>query len=174
MIWLMHYKIRRNVLCLLCMLASVPAYTQGILATVELLDKDAATSVFCAEGKGVSESDALENARINVLRKIIYDGVVDFNGGMPLVRIGTDTGQNPWLKNLFDGKVATYKTFLGGVELVGDFDRDASTYICKANVVVKHSFLKRQIDMQVNGAIENPSPEINYQRQASTHRWSVQ
>lgn len=114
------------------------------------------------------------NARINVLRKIIYDGVVDFNGGMPLVRIGTDTGQNPWLKNLFDGKVATYKTFLGGVELVGDFDRDASTYICKANVVVKHSFLKRQIDMQVNGAIENPSPEINYQRQASTHRWSVQ
>ena len=147
---------------LLCMLASVPAYAQGIFATVELLDKDESTSVFHAEGKGVSESDALENARINVLRKIIYEGVVDFNDGKPLVRLSADTGQNPWLKNLFDGKVATYKTFLDGVELVGDFYRDASTYICKANVIVKHSFLKRQIDMQVNVAEDSGS------------RWRVQ
>jgi hypothetical protein len=153
-------------------LTSLSAYSQDVYSTVELLDLDAATSVFFAEGRGVSEKEALENARINVLRKIIYEGTDGFNDGMPLAHSSSSASQNPWLKNLFNGKVATYKTFLGGVELVGDFDRDGSTYICKANVIVKHEYLKRQIDMQVNG-VSNNSVSNSDQRPTPTHSWSI-
>ncbi len=157
----------------MCMLTTLSACAQDVYSTVELLDLDAATSVFFAEGRGVSEKEALENARINVLRKIIYEGTEGFNDGMPLVHSSSAASQNPWLKNLFNGKVATYKTFLGGVELVGDFDRDGSTYICKANVIIKHEYLKRQIDMQVNGVNDNNPNSNNAQRPTPTHSWSV-
>lgn len=167
--------IRLNIiLSLLSMLVSLPAYTQEVYTTVELLDKNDATSVFYAEGRGYNENDALENARINVLRKIIYEGVEGFNDGKPLLHSTSSSERNDWLKNLFTGKVATYKNFLGDIELVGDFDRDGSTYICNANVMIKHRFLKRQIDMQVNGvSTNNTSTESPQQQPAPSHRWSV-
>lgn len=107
------------------------------------------------------------------MRKIIYDGVEGFNEGKPLFRNSSSSGQNIWLKNLFNEKNATYKNFLGGIELVGDFDRDGSTYICKANVVIKHSFLKRQVDMQANGHNMAPTSNENQQQREISHRWSV-
>lgn len=169
----MLYRGNRIIFTLLLVLTTMLAQAQSVYTIVEFLDEDAATAVFFAEGRGTNEKNALEDARVNVMRKIIYDGVEGFNEGKPLFRNSSSSGQNIWLKNLFNEKNATYKNFLGGIELVGDFDRDGSTYICKANVVIKHSFLKRQVDMQANGHNMAPTSNENQQQREISHRWSV-
>lgn len=132
------------------MLAALPAYAQGVYGKVELVDQDAATAVFYAESTAPSKDLAFENAQINALRAILYEGVADFNRGEPLVKLANAQTQNHWLKGLFDGKYATYKTYLGGTELIDDFTKEDSNFRCKIHVIVKYEVLKRQVDTVVN------------------------
>lgn len=144
---------KKSILCIIvCLLAIMPASAQYSKNRVALLDMDATTSVFYAEGFGKDRNDALENARKATLYKIMYEGVEDFNNNTPVVASSDYQRTNIWLRDFFtgDGKnSAPYKAFLGDVELVGDYMKNAANeYSCIANVVIKHEMLFRQAGSQ--------------------------
>lgn len=135
------------IIILVHLLAVMPADAQNQRGRVELVDMDYDTAVFFAEGFSSNKRDAIENARINVLRRLLYDGVEGFNDDKPIVAGGGSN--NLWLRDFFSGKNAPYKVYLGDVELIGDFNDTATGEThCNTYVVVKHEFLLRQAKIQ--------------------------
>ena len=131
-----------------CLLSTISLQAQGGAENVELLIMDDTNAIFSSEGSGSDKKEALENSKIAVLKKILYDGVQDFNDGYPIVKSGI--GTNTWLRDLFDiGKNAPYRGFLGAVELVGDFDTTPTgNSHCRTNVIVNHKMLLQYAEAQ--------------------------
>lgn len=153
----------KRIICsfVVCLSAVLPISAQYLQNHVAILDMDATTSVFSAEGFGANRNEAVENARQATLYKIMYEGVEGFNNNAPIVVSSDYQRTNIWLKNFFEGKYASYKAFLGEVELVGDFDqRSTNEYHCFTNVVIKHDMLLRQANLQgVMQQQQNDSPQ---------------
>jgi hypothetical protein len=144
---MMKYK-RLFSLCIL-MLTAMALHAQDSRVKVELLTIDGPKAIFSSEGYGSDKKDAIANAQIEVLKKVLYEGVMDFNGSYPIVKSGRDT--NAWLRRFFneDGRNTVYKAFLGEVELVGDFDTSPSGEThCHSNVVVFHQRLLKDAENQ--------------------------
>ena len=134
---------------LVCLPGLLPANAQVYLSKVELVDfdNDSKTAVFFSEGYGANKKDAVENSRIAVLRKLLYEGVEGINDDLPIIKRSAD--DNVWLKDFFNGKAAPYNSFLGEIEVIGDFkETDMNQFYCKTHVVVKYGFLKRQAKIQ--------------------------
>lgn len=140
-------SIRHYILSAFCLLAVLPAGAQGSREKVELLTIEGTVAVFGSEGFADNKKDALENSRMAVLRKLLYDGVEGINDGMPIATQDIDT--NMWLTGFFSGKYPVYKNFLGDVELLGDFDNTAAGEThCQSNVTVKYKLLLSQAQTQ--------------------------
>ena len=143
-------------LFLSCLLTALSAGAQESREKIELLVMEENMAIFSAEGFAANKKDAVENASKAVLRRLLYDGVQDFNEGAPIVTTGQ--GTNLWLNEYFEGKVPAYKAFVGDVELVGDFDSSPTGEIhCTTNVVVKYSQLMQQAATQ--GVTGEPRPQ---------------
>ena len=140
-------SIRHILLTALLLPTALLACAQGNREKVELLVDDGSTAIFCSEGFADNKKDAVDNACMAVLRKLLYDGVDSFNGSAPIVVTGQDT--NIWLKEFFTGKYAAYRQFIGAVELVGDFNAapTGETHCC-ANVIIKYEQLMDQARIQ--------------------------
>lgn len=141
----------RYIICsVLCLLTSLSAGAQNNREDVELLAIEGTLAVFSSEGFADNKKDALENSKMAVLRKLLYDGVEGINDGIPIATLDIDT--NLWLKGFFIGKYPAYKNFTGDIELVGDFDNAPTGEIhCRSNVMVKYKFLMTQA--QTNGVM---------------------
>lgn len=138
------------------LLATLSAGAQDNREKIELLVMEENSAIFSAEGFAANKKDAVENAIKAVLHRLLYDGVGDFNGGDPIVVSGQ--GTNLWLNEFFDGKLPTYKTFVGDVELVGDFDSSPTGEVhCNTNVIIKHALLMQRAAAQ--GVTGDPQPE---------------
>ena len=138
---------RLLLLTLVHLLTVLSADAQSEKSRVEIVDMDYSTAVFYADGYASNKRDAIENARITVLRRLLYDGVEGFNDDKPIVAgVGSN---NIWLRDFFSGKNAPFKVYLGDVELIGDFENtNTGETHCVAYVVVKHEFLLRQAAIQ--------------------------
>lgn len=140
----------KRIITLCSLLLSMSAlYAQDSRVKVELLTIDGPKAVFSSEGYGSDKKEAMENSQIEVLKKVLYEGVPDFNGSYPIVKSGRDT--NAWLRNLFadNGRSTVYKSFVGEIELVGDFDTSPSGEShCRTNVVVYHQRLLKDAENQ--------------------------
>lgn len=148
---------RRSILTvLLCLLTTLSAGAQGSREEIELLTIEGTTAIFSTEGFSNNKKDAVENSCIAVLRRLLYDGIEDFNQGSPIVSSGQ--GTNIWLNEFFTGKYPTYKNFVGGVELVGDFDETPTGEIhCRTNVIIRYDQLMDQARVQgVTGSPQSP------------------
>ena len=146
-----------------------PTSAQYLQNRVEILDMDATTAIFSAEGFGQNRNEAIENARKATLYKIMYEGVEGFNNNEPIVASSDYQRTNIWLKSFFDGKYAAYKAFLGEVELIGDFDqRSSNEYHCYTNVIIKHDMLFRQANLQ--GVTKQQSNTLQQQQPAPTEQ----
>ena len=148
---------RRSILTvLLCLLTTLSAGAQGSREEIELLTIEGSTAIFSTEGFSNNKKDAVENSCIAVLRRLLYDGIEDFNQGSPIVNSGQ--GTNLWLNEFFTGKYPTYKNFVGGVELVGDFDETPTGEIhCRTNVIIRYDQLMDQARVQgVTGSQQSP------------------
>lgn len=148
---------RRSILTvLLCLLTTLSAGAQGSREEIELLTIEGTTAIFSTEGFSNNKKDAVENSCIAVLRRLLYDGIKDFNQGSPIVSSGQ--GTNLWLNEFFTGKYPTYKNFVGGVELVGDFDETPTGEIhCRTNVIIRYDQLMDQARVQgVTGCQQSP------------------
>ena len=148
---------RRSILTvLLCLLTTLSAGAQGSREEIELLTIEGTTAIFSTEGFSNNKKDAVENSCIAVLRRLLYDGIEDFNQGSPIVSSGQ--GTNLWLNEFFTGKYPTYKNFVGGVELVGDFDETPTGEIhCRTNVIIRYDQLMDQARVQgVTGGQQSP------------------
>lgn len=148
---------RRSILTvLLCLLTTLSAGAQGSREEIELLTIEGTTAIFSTEGFSNNKKDAVENSCIAVLRRLLYDGIEDFNQGSPIVSSGQ--GTNLWLNEFFTGKYPTYKNFVGGVELVGDFDETPTGEIhCRTNVIIRYDQLMDQARVQgVTGSQQSP------------------
>lgn len=141
---------------LLCLLTTLSAGAQGSREEIELLTIEGTTAIFSTEGFSNNKKDAVENSCIAVLRRLLYDGIEDFNQGSPIVSSGQ--GTNIWLNEFFTGKYPTYKNFVGGVELVGDFDETPTGEIhCRTNVIIRYDQLMDQARVQgVTGSQQSP------------------
>lgn len=141
-------NIRRPFFFFLCLLAALAASAQQTTpARVELLILDGEQAIFSSEGTGESKKDAVENSRMAVLRKLLHEGVEDYNQGLPIVSSGQTT--NLWLRDFFEGKTPAYKAFVGDVELVGDFlPMPSGEFSCQTNVVVYLGALLRNARSQ--------------------------
>ena len=141
-------NMRKPLLLLLGLLAGLTSYAQQATPEhVELLIMEGEQAVFSSEGVGASKKDALEHSRMAVLRKLLYEGVQDYNAGLPIVSSGQTT--NIWLREFFEGKTPAYKAFLGDVELIGDFTAMPSgEFSCQTNVVVNLGALLRNARSQ--------------------------
>ncbi len=141
----------------MCLLGLPPASAQDYLSKVELVDfdNDSKTAVFYSEGYGANKKDAVENSRIAVLRKLLYEGVEGINNDRPIIK--RSTNDNVWLKDFFSGKTAPYKSFLGEIEVIGNFtETDTKQVYCRTHVVIKYGFLMRQASIQ--GLTNSSSP----------------
>lgn len=148
---------RRSILTvLLCLLTTLSAGAQGSREEIELLTIEGTTAIFSTEGFSNNKKDAVENSCIAVLRRLLYDGIENFNQGSPIVSSGQ--GTNLWLNEFFTGKYPTYKNFVGGVELVGDFDETPTGEIhCRTNVIIRYDQLMDQAQVQgVTGSQQSP------------------
>ena len=157
-------NVRPTVITTLMLLATALASAQGSREKIDLLLIDGTTAVFSAEGFGPSRQAAVENSKIAVLRRLLYDGIKDFNLGSPIVTSGQ--GTNLWLNEFFTGKYPAYKNFVEGVELIGDFDETVSNEIhCLTNVCIRYEQLMKQARSQgVSGErqlqpAEEPAPQ---------------
>lgn len=139
-----------------CLLTTLSAGAQGSREEIELLTMEGTTAIFSTEGFSNNKKDAVENSCIAVLRRLLYDGIEDFNQGSPIVSSGQ--GTNLWLNEFFTGKYPTYKNFVGGVELVGDFDETPTGEIhCRTNVIIRYDQLMDQARVQgVTGSQQSP------------------
>ena len=141
---------------LLCLLTTLSAGAQGSREEIELLTIEGTTAIFSTEGFSNNKKDAVENSCIAVLRRLLYDGIADFNQGAPIVSSGQ--GTNLWLNEFFTGKYPTYKNFVGGIELIGDFDETPSGEIhCRTNVIIRCDQLMDQARTQ--GVTGSPLPQ---------------
>ena len=148
---------RHYMISALCLLATVPAGAQGSRENVELLTIEGTVAVFSSEGFADNKKDALENSRMAVLHKLLYDGVEGINDGMPIATQDLDT--NLWLTGFFKGKFPVYKNFLGDVELLGDFNNTPAGEVhCTSNVTVKYKLLMTQA--QIQGVMEGSANTI--------------
>ena len=147
-----------------CLLAVLSAGAQNNREKVELLLMEENTAVFSSDGFASNKKDALENATKAAFRRLLYDGVHDFNGGDPIVVSGQET--NIWLKEFFNGKQPAYKAFVDGVELVGDFSTSPSGEICcTANIVVKYTLLMQRAAAQgLTGNSQSQKPASESQQ----------
>jgi hypothetical protein len=148
---------RRSILTvLLCLLTTLSAGAQGSREEIELLTIEGTTAIFSTEWFSNNKKDAVQNSCIAVLRRLLYDGIKDFNQGSPIVSSGQ--GTNLWLNEFFTGKYPTYKNFVGGVELVGDFDETPTGEIhCRTNVIIRYDQLMDQARVQgVTGSQQSP------------------
>jgi hypothetical protein len=151
--------IRSIMLAIMCLLTTLSADAQG-REKVELLLIEGPMAVFSSEGFANNKKEAFENAAIAVLRKILYDGVEDFNGGYPIVSSGE--GTNLWLNEFFTGKYPRYTQFISDKELIGDFENTPTgNFHCKANVVVKFNSLMEQAKLQ--GVTNEPGSNLQIQ-----------
>lgn len=152
-------SIQHYMISALCLLATMPAGAQGSRENVELLTIEGTVAVFSSEGFADNKKDALENSRMAVLRKLLYDGVEGINDGMPIATQDIDT--NLWLTGFFKGKFPVYKNFLGDVELLGDFNNTPAGEVhCTSNVTVKYKLLMTQAQTQgVTGERVNTVPQ---------------
>ena len=144
---MMMYR-RLFTVCLFLLTMSA-LYAQDSRIKVELLTIDGPKAVFSSEGYGYDKKEAMENSQIEVLKKVLYEGVLDFNGSYPIVKSGRDT--NAWLRGLFtdNGRSTVYKSFLGEIELVGDFDTSPSGEShCHTNVIIFHQRLMKDAENQ--------------------------
>lgn len=151
------YKLLFTLVCIFFSFGSM-AQNNG---QVELLLIEGSTAIFSSEGSGSDKKAAIENSKINVMRKIMFDGVEDFNDGYPVAR--SRINSNAWLKGLFDEKNPGYKSFVGPVEVVGDFDRSpiGETH-CRTNIMIKYKMLIQYAETQgvtqLEGMEEEPVP----------------
>ncbi len=121
---------------LLCLLTTLSASAQGSREQVDLVLIDGTTAIFNSEGFSGTRETAVDNSCQAVLRKILYDGVEGFNGGEAIVSSGQQT--NIWLKNFFTGKFPAYKSYIGGVELLGGFSTSPQGEIhCRTHVLIE-------------------------------------
>ena len=143
------------------LLTTLSAGAQNKREKIELLVMEENTAIFSAEGFAANKKDAIENATKATLHRLLYDGVQDFNGGDPIVVSGQ--GTNIWLNGFFEGKLPAYKTFVGDVELVGDFNTSPSGEVhCTTNVIIKHALLlKRAVSQGVtkDSQLKQPKKE---------------
>lgn len=143
---------RYMILSVLCLLTLLSAGAQNSREKVELLAIEGTLAVFSSEGYADNKKDALENSKMAVLRKLLYDGVEGINDGNPIATSDIDT--NLWLKGFFMGKYPAYKNFTGDIELVGDFDNAPTGEVhCQSNVMIKYKLLMTQA--QTNGVMTN-------------------
>lgn len=158
--------IRHTILSALCLSAFLSAGAQGNRENVELLTIEGSVAVFSSEGFANNKKEAFENSQMAVLHKLLYDGIEGINDGMPIATQDLDT--NLWLTGFFKGKYPVYRNFLGGVELLGDFDNSPSGEIhCQSNVTVKYKLLMSQAQTQgVTGNAGNGNTINTIQQQA--------
>lgn len=127
---------KQTITSLLCLLLALPASAQGSREQVDLVLIDGTTAIFSSEGYSSVKEAAIDNSCQAVLRKILYDGVEGFNGGEAIVTSGQQT--NIWLKNFFTGKFPAYKSYVGGVELLGGFNTSPQGEIhCRTHVLIE-------------------------------------
>lgn len=152
-------SIRKHILTTVCLLAALSAGAQDNREQIELLTMEGVSAVFSSEGFAPTKKDAVEQAKMAVLRRLLYDGVENFNFGEPIVTSGF--GTNLWLTEFFTGKYPAYKNFIDGIELIGNFDESAAGEVhCRANVIVKHELLMEQARTQgVTGQPSQPRPQ---------------
>jgi hypothetical protein len=119
---------------ILCLLTTLSA-AQDTREQIELVLMDGNTAIFSSEGFSNDKQVAVDNSCKAVLNRILYNGVEGFNGGEAIVTSGQQT--NIWLKNFFTGKYPAYKSFVGGVELLGGFDNTPQGEIhCRTHVII--------------------------------------
>ncbi len=137
----------RTWLSVALLLTSLSAAAQGQREQIELLVMEGNSAIFSSEGYASTKKDAVEQAQMAVLRRLLYDGVEGYNWGNPIVVSGQ--GTNLWLNEFFTGKYPAYKNFISQVELVGDFhETPTGETHCYANVVVKCEQLLQQARSQ--------------------------
>lgn len=152
---------REILLTLVCAFFALGATAQSYGEPVELLLIDGSTAIFSSEGSGSDKKAAIENAKSNLIRKIMFDGVEDFNDSYPIAR--SRLNSNAWLKGLCDEKNPGYTTFVGPVEVVGDFDRSPTGEThCRTNIMIKYKMLIQYAETQgvtqLEGMEEAPAP----------------
>ena len=130
----------------LALLATLSAGAQG-REQIEIVLMDGSTAIFASEGFSTDKATAVDNATQAVLRRLLYDGVEGFNGGEAIVSRGQRS--NIWLGNFFTGKYAPYKTYVNGVELIGDFNvsPQGETH-CQTHVIIDLDKLMSQCRTQ--------------------------
>lgn len=158
---------------LVCLAFTLGAKAQGSEDAVELLLINGSTAIFSSEGSGNDKKSAVEESKINVMRKIMFEGMEDFNEGYPIAR--SKVSSNAWLKGLFDEKNPGYKTFVGPVEVVGEFDRSPTGEThCRTNVIIKHKMLMQYAETQgvtqPEGMDEQPTPSPQRTQQRKPRR----
>lgn len=138
---------------LLCLLTALSAGAQG-REQIELVLIEGNTAIFSSEGFSGDKESAIDNSCQAVLRKLLYTGVEDFNGGDAIVSSGQNS--NLWLKEFFSGKFPPYKSFIEGVELLGDFGTSPQGEVyCRTHVMVNFDQLLYQCRTQ--GLMEDAS-----------------
>ena len=138
---------------LLCLLTTLSAGAQG-REQIELVLIEGNTAIFSSEGFSGDKASAIDNSCQAVLRRLLYTGVEGFNGGDAIVSSGQ--GTNLWLKEFFSGKFPHYKSFIGGVELLGDFGTSPQGEIyCRTHVIVNFDQLLFQCRTQ--GLMDDPA-----------------
>ena len=145
----MSMPVYRIIFMLMCLLGLLPASAQYFPSKVGLVDYDdeTKTAVFFSEGYGANKKEAVENSRIVVLQKLLYEGVEGINNDFPIVK--RSAKNHLWLQNFFNGKNAPYKSFLGEIEVIGSFtETDTKQLYCRTHVVIKFDFLMKQARIQ--------------------------
>lgn len=128
--------------------AMLPTRAQYQQNKVEIIDMDAQMAVFSVEGYGSKKADALQNACMATIYKLLYTGVDGFNDNAPIVALSPENiKKNIWLSDMFRMEKRTYNSFCKNIEVDGEFEYTSNReYHCLVNVEVNYAYLLRMAD----------------------------
>lgn len=130
------------------LLAMLPTKAQYQQNKVEIIDMDAQMAVFSVEGYGPKKADALQNACMATIYKLLYTGVDGFNNNAPIVALPLENiKKNIWLSDMFRMEKRTYNSFCKNIEVDGEFEYTSNRECrCLANVEVNYAYLLRMAE----------------------------
>lgn len=130
---------RTIAMALLVMIGGMFSLADAQTSGVQYLEHDGITTVFAVESWASKSEDAIEQAKIAVMKAILFDGLENYNGGNPI--IDTPTSRT---SDFLDQKKGKYRIFVRGVYREGD--GDAGHFI----VLVNNSRLVNSMKMSGN------------------------
>lgn len=130
---------RKLSIMLLMAIAGMVNTVSAQTSDVQYLEHDGITTVFAVESWAPKNDEAIEQAKIAVMKAILFDGLENYNGGNPI--IDTPTSRT---SDFLDQKKGKYRIFVRGVYREGD--EDAGHFI----VLVNNSRLVNSMKMSGN------------------------